>query len=270
MWKVASVVALAACSSSPAHPVPSGAHYTYAIDQLFIPRNNTEARTYAIDLNGDGTLDNQLGMVFGTTESMGFVSAEPTQAAIAGGQIAITLDLQTPDFTTADAAAIGVSTMPGYTLAGAASDGSFDLGPGELTLQFAFEDPSFVISLPLRDAHVVVDGVTDAGIATGILAGGASQQALDDALFPVVQQAFAFVVARDCGHLSTTTCGCYPNSDGDTLIGNFDTTPADCTITTDEIVNNDLILSLFAPDIRDSLGELLSVGVGFTAVAAPH
>ena len=247
--------------------MPAGEHYSYAIDHLFIPRNTSDARMYGIDLDGNGTVDNELGMIFGTTESMDIPSADPTLTAIGDGQLAITLDVQTPDFTTTDSAVVEVSTMPGYALAGVASDGTFDFGPGELTLSFAFVDPSLIIHLPLLDARVVFDGASDAAIASGVLAGGATQQAIADDVFPVVQQGFALLVARDCGHPIQAQCGCYPTTGGAAVIGEFDNSPADCSISLDEIVNDDFIKAIFAPDITYGSDQLVSAGIGFSATA---
>ena len=52
-------------------PPPPPGHHHYVIDSLLVPTNNTMARDYGFDLNNDGAIDNQLGMVLGTLASMG-------------------------------------------------------------------------------------------------------------------------------------------------------------------------------------------------------
>src|SRR5258708_5970768 len=53
-------------------------HTHYIIDKVTVPASNTQARMLGLDLNGDGTVDNQLGMVFATLAGMGF----PLQANV--------------------------------------------------------------------------------------------------------------------------------------------------------------------------------------------
>ena len=76
---------------------------------------------------------------------------------------------------------------------------------------------------------------------------------------------------------------CDEGSTGETLVDLFDEEPepsGDCTITLDELKNNDLISSLLAPDVdlfdadgnfnprQDMVKDSLSLGVGFSAVGA--
>src|SRR5439155_26730252 len=106
--KATLLIALTGCMSTPAPAVPSGPHTAYAIDHLSIPTNNVEARTDALDLNGDHMVDNQLGMVLGTIASMGIDTQNATTTAVGVGTIALVVDLQTPSFTSARAAGFTV------------------------------------------------------------------------------------------------------------------------------------------------------------------
>src|SRR5438270_13692712 len=78
--------------------VPMGPHYHFVIDHENVPTNNTEARQYGMDLNGDGTVDNQLGMVFGSLSSMGLNVQATTSTDVDKGSILMLADVQTLDF----------------------------------------------------------------------------------------------------------------------------------------------------------------------------
>jgi hypothetical protein len=76
-------------------------------------------------------------------------------------------------------------------------------------------------------------------------------------------------IVRDCTMLSSPPgCGCVANSTGKTLLGLFDTNPQDCVVTSTEIQNNSLIVSLLAPDVMIEGQPALSFGVGYTAIGA--
>ena len=67
-------VSLVACGGDDGggNVTPEGTHYHYVANQVFVPTSNTQARDYGLDLNADGTADNQLGMVLSTLAGMGF------------------------------------------------------------------------------------------------------------------------------------------------------------------------------------------------------
>jgi len=62
-------------------------------------------------------------------------------------------------------------------------------------------------------------------------------------------------------------CGCAQSSTGASLIGLFDANQ-NCAISVTEVKNNQLIMSLFAPDVTVENQQALSVGFAFTAVDA--
>jgi len=325
--KRALLLVLVACGSHPAkhadamidmRPPPPDAppgYFYYVVDHENVPTNNTQARQYALDLNGDGTVDNQLGMVLGVFSSMGFDIQGTTSKAIDTGGILMLGDLYALDFMNTTGSTFTVfdganpspapcssssdtvcrhhltgsgifdvaRTSPRDTpLAGVSVNGTFDEGPGHLPLQLALLDPTTPMHLSLIGARVRFDGVSAAGIASGILAGGVTQDDVNTRLIPYMQASFTLIVARDCCGLTTSpggptcnpnatpSCGCLDGSSGKTLLGLFDTSPKDCMITASEIQNNSLIMSLLAPDLMIEGQMALSIGVGFTAVAASY
>jgi hypothetical protein len=160
---------LFACSGG-GQPKPEGMHYHYVVNQINVPTNNTQARAYGLDLNGDGTVDNQLGMVLGTLSTMGFKIQDNINTAVADGSLILLADFQTKDFNNTSAAGIqaflGANAMPpacngsadttcqhhlqgtgsfdlaasqpgNAALAGKIVNGTFTGGPGDLALQIA-------------------------------------------------------------------------------------------------------------------------------------
>ena len=103
-------------------PPPPVGHHHYVIDPLRVPTNNTEARAYGLDLNGDATIDNQLGMVLGTLSTMGFDIQGTIDKAVAEGSIILLVDFQTKDFTNTSAA--GLQVLLGDTPMPAACTGA--------------------------------------------------------------------------------------------------------------------------------------------------
>jgi len=101
-------MSLVACGGGDDQPTPEGTHYHYVTNQVFIPTTNTQAREYGLDLNADGTVDNQLGMVLSTLAGMGFKLQDTIDTAVAEGSIILLVDFQTKDFTNTTAAGIQV------------------------------------------------------------------------------------------------------------------------------------------------------------------
>src|SRR3954466_9093155 len=78
---------------------PTGAH-RFVIDHEHLPTNTNEARMYGLDLNNDGAVDNQLGMVIATFAGMGIESQPGLDHAIDTGAIEILADVEAADFAT--------------------------------------------------------------------------------------------------------------------------------------------------------------------------
>jgi len=99
---------IVACGGDDGVVIPEGEHYHYVANQVLVPTTNTQAREYGLDLNGDKTVDNQLGMVLSTLGSMGFNIQETIDTAVAEGSIVLLVDFQTKDFISTTAAGIQV------------------------------------------------------------------------------------------------------------------------------------------------------------------
>ncbi len=296
--------------------VPEGTHHQYVSSKAFVPTNNNQAREYGLDLNGDKTADNQLGMVLGTLSTMGFNIQGTIDKAVAMGSIILLLDVQTKDYSNTTAAGVkvllGANPMPaacntgevfdcttatppvcmgcGHHIAGTGMfsiaagspdnaavagkivNGTFNGGPGELSLQIALGGTD-AIQLDLIGARVRASAITDTGIGSVILAGAITQDDLNSKVIPAIHAQLAPLIARDCNMLTAPPgCGCASGSTGKTLLDLFDGditgTTKDCTVSIEEITGNSLIQSLLAPDVTVDGKMALSLGIKVEAVSA--
>ena len=279
-------------------PEPPAGTAHYVIDKLTLPTNNTEARALGLDLNGDATVDNQLGMVIATLSQQGFNSQTAQDKAIDQGDEIMLGNLAADDFTTDPMAAFtiyqGTSPMPqpcasiydmicrkhltgsgsfavksnapiDTPLMGSISAGSLAAGPGHLTIQFtmAYAAPVTVTLLGAR-----VELTTTKTALSGKLAGAISQSDVLNKIEPAMRDGFEAIVMQQCNMLtSPPNCGCPSGSSGKTILGLFDTSPQNCSISLAEVQNNSLIMSLLAPDVMVESQQALSFGVGVHAVS---
>jgi len=286
--------------------VPTGMHTHYVVNKVQVPTNNTQSRDFGLDLNGDKTVDNQLGMVLGTLAGQGIDVQTSVDTAVAKGSIILLADVQTADFTSSSAAGfslyLGDNAMPApctsttdmvcgnhlkgtgsfgiatdsptdATLPGKIIGGTFTTStPGNITLKIALGGGA-PISLALIGARIQASGMSATGITSAILAGAITKDDLDNHVLPAVHdQVIAPILLKDCpgatasGPNGPPGCNCTSGSGGKQVIALLDTMPADCTITLDEIKNNGLFSSLLAPDVTIDGMPALSLGLKATAV----
>jgi hypothetical protein len=309
---------IVACGGDDGVIIPEGDHYHYVANTVLVPTSNTQAREYGLDLNGDKTVDNQLGMVLSTLGTMGLDVQTAIDTAVAEGSIVLLVDFQTKDFTATTAAGIqvyiGDSDQVTPTACNGASDmynpdtktgckkhldgngsfvvdsasptnaalggkivaGTFNGGPGDLTLQIALGG-TMAIQLDLIGARVKASSITDSmigsGTSGGVIVGGAiTKSDIDTKVIPAIQAQLNPIVMRDCTDLGNPTggCGCATDSTGKTLLGLFDSSPKDCSISVEEIQTNQLVTSLLSPDVTIDGKMALSLGIKATATKATY
>ena len=100
---------LAACSSAPSSPPPpiTGTVHHFVIDGFTFPMSNSDARALGDDLNGDGTIDNELGMVTDSLAGQADLNANISDI-IGAGVIASTVDVIYDDGTTDPVAGVSI------------------------------------------------------------------------------------------------------------------------------------------------------------------
>jgi hypothetical protein len=297
---------LAACGGDDgdSQPIPEGEHYHYVTNKAFVPTTNTQAREYGLDLNKDGTVDNQLGMVLSTLGSMGFDIQATIDKAVAEGSIILLVDFQTKDFSNTTAAGIQVflgdgptppACMTGETynemtktgcghhlapgssfssatgtnaaLGGKIINGTFNGGPGNLSIQIALGGTE-AINLDLIGARAKGSGISADKIDGVILGGAVTKEDIDTKVIPAIQKQLGPIITRDCPTATmANNCTCMDPSTGKTILGLFDT-DKDCAVSVMEIQNNTLIMSLLSPDVTIDGKMALSLGIKATAVKA--
>ncbi len=275
-----------------------GTKYRYVVNSETVPSTTQEAKADGLDLNGDGAVDNQFGMVIASFAGMGTTTQSSVDTAISHGTTIMLGVLETTDFTTATSAGFmiytGANPMPmpcanaqdtvcGHHLTGT---GTFDISTssvidpplvgnfvagtlttpvGDSTMPLPLEFGAAPFTVNMIGARVKVTGASATGL-TAILAGGILMSDITNNVYPAVAAGFSAVAAPDCTMPNNPpSCGCTSGSTGATIIGLFDANH-DCTITATEIGSNSLIMALFAPDLTIDGMPAISVGVLVTAV----
>jgi hypothetical protein len=278
---------------------PTGTHHHYVINSIIWPETTTDARIRAFDLDGDGQIDNQLGMVYATLRSQGLDAQTPQDVEIMRGTVLMLADLQATDLTNATDAGFTLyagenanpppcssasDTVCGHHLTGTASfdaaatpretpivgsivTGQYTGGPGKLPVQLSIL-ASTPVSTTLLGAHAKLTA-TATGIMEGTIGGAIPATDFTTKVYPAMAASFMQIVQRDCTDLANPPlCGCVPDSTGQLLTQLFDQNPLDCAITPTEIETNSLTQALFAPDVTIDGQMAVSAGFAVTAVGA--
>jgi hypothetical protein len=169
------------------------------------------------------------------------------------------------------------ATNQDIALAGKIVGGTFTGGPGDLSIQIAIGGTT-AIPLNLLGARAKATGMSDANLGTVsgatvsggvVLAGAITQDDINNNIIPAVVNQLTPTITRDCTlTVPAPDCGCMPGTTGKTILGLFDTSPADCMVTVDEVKGNSLIMSLLAPDVTVDGKMALSLGIKVAAEKA--
>jgi hypothetical protein len=293
---------MCACSDAPLAP-PSGEQVKYVVSRVILPTSNTQARELGVDLDGDNNNDNQLGMVISFLSARGVGPGEHVDEMINRGEPIMLATLQFPRASDPDDT-IGLTLLEGTdpvptpcvdaadTTCGRHLQGSgqfvasptpnlallaewtaarpFTVGPDALTVSIPLY--SDVVTFQLAAARVRVTVANNTMLA-GAIGGGLSTSELNTKLLPSFKHYIEERIARECTPSSdpTTFCGCpltMDEYDARYWLATFDTSPKDCVLSDDEIIHNQLVVSLLAPGVQIDGVFMLSIGFGFDAVRA--
>jgi len=229
----------------------TGATHRYALDGIVLPMTNAEAHALGTDLDGDGTVDNQLGAVISSLAGEGDVTSHSFDM-IAGGSLPSAIEIITDDLENDSSVGLNYLGTPGASsavLRGRFIDGWFRpddlastslLGAAQLLLPvFTEADPS-----PVNVFALQVTLAPDGG-------GGFNADVF--AAVPV-EPALLESVA-----LGATQMIHSEPSDHRTFAALFDTN-GDGVISADEVATNSLFVSLLSPDITIRGHHALSLG----------
>jgi len=230
---------LVACSSQDAI---TGDVHRFAIDTITLPTMNAQVDELGDDLDGDGTIDNQLGVVLLGLTATGDATSHGADM-LASGAIASSIELQGE--TTA-----GVRYDDSEQLRGTLRDGAFASTRTRTTKHdtvveihipgFADADP---LVLPLHgvELDLAADG-------TGLVRGGIP---IDDARAIASASVVQMMTDHPTAHLPFART-CDTNHDG--------------TVTPDEVANSALFGAFLVGDTQLFGQPMLSVGFAFHAV----
>jgi len=304
---MAASLGLAACGGDDGGslPEPEGEHHTYVVDSVSIPLDADEAEELGFDIDGDGTVDNQLGNILSALIQAGGGDLDlqgSITESVDAGEILLLADIQATALTSAAACGFSLylgenpqptpctnpddpltcrqhldgtgtfdvdpSSPDDVTVRGNIVGGRFTGGPGDLALQIAFGETA--INLTLIEARAEINGITETGFDQSKVGGAVPDEVIQNEVLPAVATAVNDIMTEDCPAPRTPpTCGCMDGSTGETLMGIFDEN-GDCDVPEQEVRENSLIVTLLRPDVDtdgDDPPDALSVGVGATAVA---
>jgi hypothetical protein len=240
-------LAFAACATESAPDIEyTGEARRFVVDSIAVPLNNSEARQFGLDLNGDRTVDNQLGMVIATLTNFDDVT-EHGADMVASGVIASSVEIVADDFANDDTVAVryfGADGEHAELIGGALAEGRFTTETkGGIAIA---KLPEFVDADPIvvRMTHMKVTLTADGrGGFDAIIAGAIEEDEAKGAAFTGAKQ---MIDARPADHL--------------TFFRMLDVLPNDFNLTQSEFVNNSIIASLLSPDVTFDRKEMLSIG----------
>jgi hypothetical protein len=288
LLSLALVATALSASHAGAETKPKPVKYGYVVNKIYVPTSNDQARTYGIDMTGDGHPDNQLGMVFAAFASQGVDAQGAVDALVSSGQQVTLLSVRTTSLS--NAKGVRVRLFKGKPKASPDLDGGgrfavdktaphADLKakivkrvlvprPGDVP----FAVPGFLPGMTSVDLQlvkaVVIAKCTKKRCKAGKIVGAVMESDIEARVIPAIGDAARAVIARDC--TGTTEDTCVDGSDGKSMMNLFDTDD-DGTVTNQEVEEAPLIQSLLAPDLdldKNGKPDALSVGMGFTAVNA--
>jgi len=272
----------------------------YVVDSIAVPTDPATTDGLGFDLDGDGDVDNQLGQVAAALVAAagGNMNAQPAvSSAVDRGGILWLLRGYGCGPATCLATYAGANAMPApcaspddatcrhhldgagqfdvddrvaidAAVSGTLADNVFDGGPGRAVIPYAFPGGEpFWLELVGARIHATAVG---ASVGESHVGGEIPQATIDSVMVPNFHLAFASALAGDCS-LVSGDCRCADDSMGETARALFTNETADCVLTLDETRGSPIVAALFRPDIDtddDGIRDALSVGVGFTAVAA--
>lgn len=282
--------------------------YHYVVDSQRHPESNTEAYEVALDVDGNGIADNDLGRFLGSfTTTIGLPSANPSvEASLLRGEKILLLSLRTSsrDETSCALASLRVGDSPSkapcsdvedlntcgahldgdssFTIAsddprasqllGAITEGVFSSYPALQTEVDAVVLFSFGGSIPRRltlHHSRIRTTLTPDGIA-GSIAGGVSSDDLQTIVLPAFRDALELYLSTSCKP-GAEGCDCPVAAPSSITLGSL--ANSDCqALPIEEITQDTLIAAtLNNPDLdldNDGTDDHLSLTLPFTAVPA--
>jgi hypothetical protein len=229
----------------------TGPTHRFVVDRIDLPKTNNDARAMGGDVNGDRTVDNQLGMVISTLNSQGDVTTHGPDM-IAAGAIASSIEIVADDLQNDETVAViyhGADGDAAVAVAGELTDGWFRttqtksssrLGRASVKLPVYLDADPVNLDVEYLEISLQPDG---AGGFDGYLHG---------AVDPAMAKRAAYLGAKQMIDSNP--------AEHVTFMLLIDDRPHDWTMTEDEWNKNGIIVSFFEPDVTIRDREMLSVG----------
>ena len=276
----------------------SGTARWYVFDSIAVARTSPEATAHALDLDGDGEVDNKLGGLFAALDVQSSYSlGSRTASAVTTGRLIELQSIDASDFDDSEVAAVGLArgadldgdpddnfsgsesfeVVPvagaGGLLYGAIEGGELAAGPGRAAIQLAFDREVPVLAFSPLSTRVRCQ-VADSGLADGVIGFGIAEDRVVDTVLPALAAGLNATVDRQCQP------SCPAGSEGEAFLSFFDD-DGDGAISVEELTSNALLAATINnPDLDlldgegnptpggDGINDSLSFGFGFTAVGA--
>lgn len=294
----------AGCTQAPGSSVASR---SYVVSAVTLPASSSQ---FAFDLNRDGSAENQFGTIVQDFASQGTGPQAGVTAAINSGATVLLITQSSSDAAFQSAGCVSSSVQPGLAASSPdfSGNGSFALDTGAppavltgpiaaavftgaeaapttastLTVRLALFGN--IITLPLADPQITY-AIAATGLANGVI-NGAVQQTDIQIIYTSIAAGLNAQIAADPNSSTSRQELALFDTGGTTQAGcatgckNPDSTCAakDGRIDPCEVATNNVVSSLFAPDVQLFPGgafapgkgtpDSLSVGFGFSAVKA--
>ncbi|MFH2005069.1 MAG: hypothetical protein ABI333_00650 [bacterium] len=278
----------------------SGDDYDFLASQIFLPDDQQTSTEIGMDLDGDGLVDNKLGVVIATlaeTSPDYDVNAE-IAAAMAAGEILIVLRQRVDQFGDDDAVVLQVlkgvihdaspifdgndeleldpSASTNEYLCGSLTGDELRAGPDAIHMPFPLPGMG-ALTFHLQQVQVLGE-TTETGWTSVLLGGGVPAAEIDTVLYPallgwmnkIIQEDPNGSLAQGVTDLLDGTCdssipGCENTVPGE---GECDATADPPVITETEIRCSQIMLQALAPDVdldNDGTNDAISVGMRIVA-----
>ena len=256
---------------------PSPSALQTVINKLKLPESGT---AYAVDLDGNGTKDNQIGLIMSTIKMIGGASFNlqaDLDLAVAQGKVLMLFDLRakslvldpgvkiqmydgtdtdgnpSDNFSGKETLAVDKTGPMNLILGGAIAGGYLVAGPGSLMAPIPLG--GVVTNVALKKTRLVAK-VTSSGMVLGQINGAIPMSDVNSKILPGLAKDL------DATYKKTTD----PNKKK--VIATFDT-DGNGTITGTDLKNNAIVGMILKADVDtdgDKVMDGLSLGLGFTAV----
>ncbi len=245
-----SLLALAACTSSSGDVVGpfTGPTHRYAVTTMTLPTTSDQAHMLGDDLDGDGTINNQLGVVFSALTSTGDATTHIPEM-IESGALASFVAIQASSLDTDPSVGVtylGVDGASATVIGGKLAGGTFTSNrtattkhPGAATLALPIFDAAdpLILDLELAELDYTSDGQ---GGIDAIVRGGIP---IDNARMAATTGIAQMIAADPVRHL---------------VFSRFFDADRDGTVTLDEIAMSSVVGAFLVADLHAV--QMMSVG----------